>query len=242
MSAIFINGKRGSIEQKYFSLFHGNSIFTTLRTYNKKLLMWARHWDRLKQGTTYFSFNLPNEYDVLHTIYTYLEDKSDEQKVRVIIGTQGYLITIEQLSNIDPKIYHGVDIVFSKNMVHPQFKYFKTGNSLPYHLAAKEAETQNVFEALLCDQDQFIVDGSRTGLLMIKDNTIVSLEGGLKSCMKEEILAYAEQNNIITKRIKLKKQHIEGQLLLASSTIGAAPVEACRTKLAQKIIDRFRLD
>jgi 4-amino-4-deoxychorismate lyase len=238
--ALIINGVSASVDQKLYSTFHGHSVFTTLRSKKGSLVFWPEHWLRLSTHAQYFDFSLPKEDQILDVIEPYLLQSEQDQKIRIIIGAQGYGVTLEDLSPPDQGIYEGVKIILSSMQVHPQLARFKTANYLPYSLALKEALKAGAFEALLTNSDGFVVDGSRTSLMLFKGNKLVLLEGGLVGVMREKAAAFAESCGLSVAREMLGFKDLDGQLLLANSLIGVVAVGSPLHPFVIKLIEYFR--
>jgi len=226
---------------KEYASFHGTSIFTTMRTCNKNILLWPRHAERLATHATYFGFKNPGCEYLKARILRILRTKTCEQKIRVILSDTNWALNFEDLELLDSNIYNGVDIYISSYQTHPQLRFFKTSNRLPYMLAAKEAQQQGAFEALLLDSHGFISDGSRTSLMLYDGQSLVALKGGLEGCMRQEVLEYAKSLGVNIKYAYKKAQELDGQLLLANSIIGVVPVGDIKYDFVSHIINYFRV-
>lgn len=237
---LFINGEKASIPEKHYAQFHGHSVFTTLRSKDGVLLNWQLHWQRLLEHAHFFGFKAPIETSVLSVINAELGQ--NDKKIRVIISAGDYAITCEDYQKPDPNIYQGVKVITSTFTVHKELAQFKTGNSLPYFLAHRQAVAQNAFEALLLDHEGFVADGSRTSLLMVKDQTIFSLAGGLLGTMRQAVLMWAKTQGFSCVEVRLKPHEINGTLLLANSLLGIVPKNRVGCELSFKLVEQFRMD
>lgn len=216
----------------------GQSIFTTIRYQDNQPYLWERHWQRLAHHALYFGYDMPKEDLILNEISKHIIDHN-VYKVRIIINSYHYYITIEPYILPQLAIYHGVDVMYASVNVHPQLKYYKTTSYLPYHLALKEAQKHNKFESLMLDDDDNVVDGARTSILLINNNTIIAPLGGLMGTMREEALSYAQNQGIMIKRCYLKPKDMVGQILLANSLMGIIPVGESKSLLAKDLVKRF---
>jgi branched-subunit amino acid aminotransferase/4-amino-4-deoxychorismate lyase len=241
MSAhLIIDGRAASLSEKAYADFHGKSIFTTLRTRQREILLWQRHWQRLSEHARFFGYELPDEKLVLNLFNENLT--KEDQKLRIIVADRRYALTIEPYIHPPSHIYEGVSVMTSSWQVHPQLARFKTANYLPYAYALREAEAANAFEALLPDGNGFIVDGSRTSLMHFDGTTLTSLLGGLEGCMREEVLAFAQKKGISVDKRYFCFRDITHQLLLTSSLLGVVPVNQIQFTKVSELVDAFRLD
>lgn len=239
---LIINGQPANLDQHEFANFHGTSVFTTMRALKQEILNFESHWQRLKNHASYFGFALPEKELLEEIIKHELAKITCDQKIRIIIGAKHWALSLENADIIDPRIYDGVEICISKYQPHPQLGKYKTSNSLPYILAAQEAKSQGVFEALLLDYQGYICDGSRTSIMLYDGKNLNSLQGGLDGCMRQEALSYAQSLGVNIKNIYIKPEEICGQLLLSNSLIGIVPVGLVKTKLVQNLVEFFRMD
>ncbi|MCA9507662.1 MAG: aminotransferase class IV [Myxococcales bacterium] len=241
MAHLILNGRKASLDENLFASFHGSSVFTTLRSKNRVLCYWAQHWQRLCRHARFFSYSIPKENHVRNQIQSALVKSNHDQKIRIIINQQFYAITIEDMVPIDQSIYQGVEVIISRYQVHPQLAHLKTANYLPYTLALKEAQSKGVFEALLSNQEGFVVDGSRCGLLLFKQEQFFSLEGGLESIMREAAINFIKDSKKFSVHKKyFNQEELDGQLLLCNSLLGIVPVGAPIHPFIIKLIDYFR--
>ncbi len=240
MPTLIINGEVSTIEQQHFSSFHGNSVFTTLKWSQGQLWYWPEHWQRLAAHANFLSFPMPQEKYILATIKNALKNQLIPQKIRVIVGSSGHAITIEELGIYEPHLYEGVAVAKSNYQVHTQFAHLKTANSLPYALALKEAQRMEVFETLLTNQQGFVVDGSRSSLMLFKNNSLTKVSGGLEGVMRKKALEFALTRRISVDEAFIRYEEIEGQLLLANSLFGVLSVGPPSHPFIKELIEYFR--
>lgn len=238
MSILIVNGRKATLDQCEFEKFHGNSIFTTLRSRDKRPCYFELHWERLEDHAKFFSYHLPDKYEIFSLFEEVLKDRSADQKIRIIIYQKSFAITMEDLIPLSPQIYDGATVIISKQVIHPLLGKFKTGNSLPYFLAAAEAKEASVFEGLLSDIYGHVVDGSRTGLMLLQEDNLIGLSGGLDSIMRKLAMDVANSMGIKTTFKKLTPAQLSGQLFLTNSLLGVIPVGNLNAPLAKEFFTR----
>jgi branched-subunit amino acid aminotransferase/4-amino-4-deoxychorismate lyase len=239
MSHLFINGTRATIHERQFAHFHGESVFTTLRARNGALVLWQDHWQRLIRHAQFLGVSMPDEHDVLNQIHPHL---GVNDKIRIIIARNLYAVIIEPYTPPPSTIYDGVSVVMSSWQTHPVLGRYKTGNSLPYQMALKEAHTRGAFEALLSNTDGFIVDGARTSIIHFDGTHIIALDGGLDGCMRAFILKTLMRYGMRVDTRFLRGDDLMGQLLLSNSLIGLVPVAPIKFPETKMLVDMFRMD
>src|SRR5580700_2355228 len=165
MSKLIINGREATVATKDYTAFHGNSVFTTMRSQEGQIMHWSEHYERLKAHGDHFTFLVPSKSELDSAILSELKNCLCDQKIRVVLSENAYAITLEDYTPPQADIYNGVSCMLSKHQPHPQYQRLKTGNSLPYQLAMREAQEHQVFESLLIDHQGLVVDGSRTSIM-----------------------------------------------------------------------------
>lgn len=241
MPKLLLNGRLATIDQQDYASFHGNSVFTTLRSRNKEALLWSKHWQRLSTQARYFGFLVPAEELIITLILQALSLAKCDQKIRVILSAHDFALSFEDYNPPMPSIYKGISTCISQQKLHPDYKRFKTGNSLPYVLAHQEASSQGVFEALLLDQDGYVVDGSRTSIMHFDGMTMQGLLGGLDGIMRECALEFARQRGIDVRMCFMKPNELTGQILIANCLIGVVPVGNVDHPFIQELVNYFQM-
>jgi branched-subunit amino acid aminotransferase/4-amino-4-deoxychorismate lyase len=242
MINLFINGQAGTANQNDFLLFHGRSVFTTLRSRDKKLVLWPQHWARLENHARYFSFQLPSEKIVLDCLDKNLALKNSDQKIRVMLAENEWAFSLEDYQAPSSEIYEGVRVHFSQELIHPVLGRFKTACYLPYALALREAQQALAFEGILKNHEGMVVDGARSSILLFEHNCLTVLLGGLDGIMREEAVHFSRKSGVTIVRKELKENELKGQMLLANSLFGIVPVGAPQEPFVRELIAYFRMD
>lgn len=242
MADLFINGETASLSQQSFQHFHGSSVFTTLRSLKGGPLFLEQHWRRVCMHAEFFRYTIPPQNTIFDFLMSYLSSLASDQKIRIIISENDWAVTFEPYQPQVQAIYEGVQVILSRFRVHPDFFWLKTGNSLCYQEALKEAQREGVFEALLLNHEGYIADGSRTGLLMFDfdEENLVAFEGGLMSIIAEQAMEEAKRLGIGIVKKQLKPSDLKGQLLLTNSLMGVIPVGPPRDDFVKHLISTFK--
>lgn len=183
-------------------------VFTTILVQNGQPLWLKEHLARLKlhaklAGLPY-SRGMPAE--ALAKAGSYL--------LRISINQYGYAFKTRPYQ---PPPKGPVKIYLSDQIATSQIK---TNQREVYDLAYQQAEQYGAFEGLLCNQDGYLVDGSRSSLLIVKDKTLTILEGGIEGITRQQVVLKAKALGFKIKRAYLKPSEINGQLLITGTGIG----------------------
>ncbi|MFC4637617.1 aminotransferase class IV [Deinococcus hohokamensis] len=158
---------------------HGESVFTTLRTFRGQALHWPAHRRRLQDSCA--AVGLPAPDPELPPLAAFPWGLA-----RVTVTRGGTFLSQRPLSP-GPLPGQGVRVALTGIQVHPQLAAHKTGNYLPFRLAAREAG--DAFEGWLQDAAGHLVDGSRTSPLLDLGGELVVPAGGLPGITRALYLA-----------------------------------------------------
>ncbi|MFB9995270.1 aminotransferase class IV [Deinococcus oregonensis] len=150
---------------------HGASAFSTVRTRRGEALSWPAHWARLAGTCTFLSLPVPETQ--LPTLEAFAWGL-----LRVTV-TAGGTFALHRPLTPGPRPAAGVRVHLTDIQPQPQLAAHKTGNYLPYRLAAQQASSAGAFEGWLIDANGHVVDGSRTSPLLEIGGRLVLPAGGL---------------------------------------------------------------
>ncbi|MDM7325294.1 MAG: aminotransferase class IV [Thermus sp.] len=232
-------------------LYHGLSVFTTLRVEKGEALWWEEHLHRLRRHAAALGLSYPGDRVFLRDLEALKREFSHLPclRLRFTVGEGVWLSEARPYTPPPLEAYwEGVKVALTPYRVHPDLARFKTGNYLPYRLALKEAEGQGAFEGLLQDGEGYVVDGSRTSPLLYRDGVLVLLEGGLEGITRRKVAEAARALGLRVERARLfpwelplaqppplppqlslgrragAREEVRGSLFLAGSGVGLLPV------------------
>ena len=246
-------------------LYHGLSVFTTLRVERGEALWLEEHLYRLRRHAAALGLPYPGDGVFLRDLEALKKEFSHLPclRLRFTVGEGVWLSEARPYTPPPLAAYEeGVKVVLTPYRVHPDLARFKTGNYLPYRLALKEAEGQGAFEGLLQDGEGYVVDGSRTSPLLYRDGALLLLEGGLEGITREKVAQAARELGLRVERVRLypwelplaappplpphqalrrrggEREGAKGLLLLSGSGVGLLPVGPAPRELLP-LVERF---
>ncbi|WP_221089359.1 aminotransferase class IV [Deinococcus aquaedulcis] len=148
---------------------HGASAFTTVRTRHGEALLWPQHLTRLRATCTFLGLPAPDPDRPPLAPFPW-------GLLRVTVTGEGTFWSHTPLTP-GPCPLEGVAVRLTDLQVHPQLAAHKTGNYLPYRLAAGQAAP--AFEGWLTNPGGELVDGSRTSPVLELGGELVLPAGGL---------------------------------------------------------------
>ena len=200
----------------------GHCLYTTLRIHSHRLLYWEAHLERLKGSMAQFGFLLKMpEADLKR----WIESRAPEQGLcRITVTEQEVLVSFRDFKPIPETIA----VLITNQVVHPVLGLHKTGNHLPYTIAAREVQQKGAFEGLMWDaSEQFVVDGTRAGFLLQKDGMFIQPLGGLPSVTRNAALlewGLQAEERWVTREDLFSADH----LWLCGSGMGVLPVDVLK--------------
>ncbi|AEB11730.1 aminotransferase class IV [Marinithermus hydrothermalis DSM 14884] len=240
MRLVIVNGEPAAAAWPVAFVYHGASVFTTLRSEGGEPLWWGRHLDRLRRHAEALGLPYPG-HAAFERAWELLRVQGPDLRVRLTVGEGVWCAEASPYRPLEPGVYlEGVRVHVSRWRVHPDLARYKTGNYLPYRLALAEARAAGAFEALLLDGEGCVVDGSRTSPLLYRDGVLTVFEGGLEGITREVVAEAAREMGLGVRRARLAPGALAGQLLLAGSGVGLVPVGAVRDAEVRALVERFR--
>ncbi len=205
------------------ALLHGLSAFTTVRVQDGIPLLWERHLERLIATCALLELPEPSgEEHLEHVSHIALH----EALYRLTVTEQGSFGLYRAL---EPAALSPVTVWLSNMQVHGQLSGHKTGNYLPYALAAREAQRQNCFEALMRSKNgSHLVDGSRSALLLERAGHFIVPHGGLPSVTRDAFLALHSEEPALEQPITLEDLRHSQHVWLLGSGMGMRAVSQVR--------------
>lgn len=156
-------------------------LFETMLLENNQVRFLDDHLSRLEHSSDYFLFKF-NKEKILNRLEDEIESHQSpiKKKVRLKLNKWGQ-IDIDISSIQEQK--EEVKVIVSKirTSSENQFNYFKTSNRSLYDEEYNSFNKKGFYEVLFMNERSEIVEGSRTNIFIVKDDTMStpSLNGGL---------------------------------------------------------------
>jgi len=224
----------------------GDSIYETLRTYDRRPFLFGRHFARLERSAKSVLMALPwdaarTRAEVVRTIEA--TRSSSEQRIRITVTrgigdispdpdgcTPAVLIFSTPFEPPSRDVYeNGVSVVVSSFYRSRQLGEAKTGNLLRSVLAIKEAKSAGAFEAITMTDDNKISDGITSNMWFVQGRKLLtpSAEAGiLEGITRGVVLDLANRAGLEVIESVFGVEEIEKseELFLTSSTREILPI------------------
>ncbi|MFA9398288.1 MAG: aminotransferase class IV [Clostridiaceae bacterium] len=190
-----------------------NLIYEVLRVIEKVPLFLEKHITRLNDSIKLSNFSkFHNDDQLIKDIDKLININNVEVgNIKIVLDFNNKLIYLYFVPHNYPKqgdYINGIDtILFSAKRKNPNVKYIDISLREKINLKIKQ---DNVFEAILFDEDGYITEGSRSNIFLIKGNQIYTSPSDLvlKGITREIILEICKNSNIKVNEIRLKKEDI----------------------------------
>ena len=231
---------------------YGDSVYETVRTFFGRPFLLGRHLDRLQRSLDRVFLSLPSsrkdfETEILRTIDEVPID--GDVGVRIVVsrgeGPIGLDITSCRSPNVliyvfelDPSIRpafaplgEGVGVVISKtrrNSPRALDPSIKSGNFLNNIFAYKDARDAGAHEAILCNSEGYIAEGTTSNVFVVKDGFVWSPHnyGILDGITRAVVFEEAEKAGIPTGETNIPPEALfsADEIFITSSIKGLVPV------------------
>ncbi|MES2504018.1 MAG: aminotransferase class IV [Myxococcota bacterium] len=189
-------------------------VFTTIMVLKDGPLFWKAHLGRLWQHAVladikYQSFEFP-----IGECLKLIKLSHKPFLLRISLNQDGYTLgtrACEEAQTKPVKVFISDQIVISN---------IKTNQRAVYDEALRQAQQHHAFEGLLLNQSGYVVDGSKSSLILRRKKTLISLAGGLCGITRQMILQKAKLEGFEIAEDYLRPKDLKGELYLAGTGVG----------------------
>lgn len=250
-STCLVNGQdTDSIPVSDRGLAYGDGLFETIAVKAGQLLLWDEHYRRLKQGCERLKIVPPSSAELLREALS-LSAQRERAVIKVIVtrgtGNRGYAVPVKHESENVTRIVQcsaatnwpasnwrqGVKVHVCSMAVskQPRLAGIKHLNRLEQVLARMEWNDPAISEGLLCDTDEYLVEGVQSNVFWFHGSTLrtPSLDQcGVAGVMREQVMSQAKRLGIAVETGTLHRSALEQTdgMFLTNSLIGIWPVRA----------------
>ena len=265
---VWIEGRWAGLEEAKIPVYDrglllGDGVFESMRADNGYIFALKDHIDRLFKGLEILKIT-PN-YDkkqLIDVVETGVKKSKLKKAYIRITVTRGdgfgllpkisksrIIIIIKKLE--DEKLENGIDVIISK-IRRPSIKTglpnIKSLNYLPSILAKLEAEKNKVQDALLLNQDEYVIEATTSNIFFVKNDEIFypSVDLGiLEGITMKYIIKIAEKIGFNISEIAIKEKDLINfdEVFLTNSVrgiISVKTIENIELKNDFKVANRIR--
>ena len=225
---------------------YGDGLFETMRVENKSIRFLSYHWQRLTASAARLAMPMPNDAWLALLEKTAQEYDSAVFKLIYSRGqsTRGYGIspntTPSLFLHISPydahkmaSLAHGVTVRYGTWRLdsHPHFGGIKHLNRLEQVMARREWQDDSIFESLLMDVSDRIIEGVMSNVFLVTDGSLCTPslhQQGVAGVMRRVVM-----ENAPCQEVTVTKDDIENcdEMFLTNALIGIVPVTQMATRV-----------
>ncbi len=250
---IYIDGQVTGPEEAKISIFdrgflYGDSVYEVLRTSRGHLVDFERHLERLQRSADGLALRLPDVAIVRSAIRDCLAAADNEESYLRIVVTRGCGEV-----GLDTSLAGGPTlIVIAKPLVLPSDEMYasgvavrlvnvqrtsakavdpsvKSGNYLNNILALAEAKRAGDYEAIMCDREGWIAEGSSSNIFLVEGELISTPNlsvGLLAGITRQRVIELAAGLGLRVEETRLLPERLRDadEAFLTSSIRGVLPI------------------
>jgi branched-chain amino acid aminotransferase len=250
---VFLDGEVVAPEAARISVFdrgflYGDSVYEVLRTFGGRPFALGEHLERLGRSAAGLALPLPPAAAIEAAVRRTLEAAANPESYLRVMVTRGagafgldpalggapvLLVIARELELPDERLYReGASVaVVSVWRNHPRAldPAIKSGNYLNNILALAEARARGAYEALLCDAQGFVAEGSSSNVFLVTAGELATPPLGagiLDGITRRHILALAPGLGLRVAERPLRPADLAAaaEVFITSSIRGVVPV------------------
>ncbi len=242
-----LNGeRRHCIEVSDRGFQYGDGLFETIEVLGGKPLFFTQHLKRLQKGCERLLIP-PPDLALLAAEAAQLCAEADRAVLKIIItrgsGGRGYRqpdpVVPTRLLSLHPfPVYpdylqaDGIVARFCRQRLatNPALAGIKHMNRLEQVLARAEWRDDDVYEGLMLDYNDHVVEGTMTNLFFVKNEVLHTPDlsnCGIAGIVREIVIDLANRNNIVVLEQQFEKQCVleADEVFVTNSVIGIWPIK-----------------
>ncbi len=250
---IYLNGSITGPEEAKISIFdrgflYGDSVYEVIRTSHGRLVDLERHLARLYKSAAALALNPPAE-SVLRAaiIDTLAAAENSESYVRLVVTRGSGEVGLDTALATEP-----TTLVIAKPLVLPTEAMYqngvavrlvnvqrtsakamdpsvKSGNYLNNIMALSEAKRAGAYEAIMCDRDGLLAEGSSSNVFFVEGQRLLTPNlsvGLLAGITRQRVLELAEELGMVVEQGRFGPDRLRDapEAFLTSSIRGVLPI------------------
>ncbi len=245
---MLINGLPGdSINANDRGLLYGDGVFRTLLIRQGKPVLWQRHYNKLQHDCAGIGIKCPPAQLLESELEQLAGDHADGVAKIILtrgISNRGYAPAanpqVTRILNLNPmpaypeaNATQGISMHVCKLRLghQPRLAGIKHLNRLENVLAAAEWTDSNIAEGLMLDEDEHIIEGTRSNLFLVRNSNLYTPDlskCGVAGVQRERVMEYAKQHRIVCKVTEITLDDLQSadEIFMVNSVIGLWPVRA----------------
>jgi branched-chain amino acid aminotransferase len=230
----YVNGRFVPEHEATVSIFdrgflYGDGVFETMRVYSGRMFRAAEHMERLFGGLRALGIEAllsPEEFRAACRALIRYNGVGDG--VARVYQTRDSVVVTVQTRRFAPR---ELEAIVSRVRVDPQLSVFKTAKRLPYILAQREANLQEVEDAVLLNAAGDVVEFTTSNLFVVQHGKLLTpplSSGALPGITRRAVLSLAAEAGILAQEKSFGPEFLDtaDEVFATNSLIEIAPVRS----------------
>jgi len=223
-----INNQWESIPEKDLqpgsdSFAFGTGLYETFRTLNHKPVFLEPHLDRLFKSAQAIDLTIASSQNKIVKMIARVVQQFDDpnQRVRILAVAEKIIIYTSSL-NLDPSIYKGVSTITVPAL--RKTPEIKTTDYTTCLEAYKIAENNDCFETILLDNNNQVLEGSRSNIFWIQGEKLFTRDGDVLPGVTRQTVISRSPFSIFYEQLNQLDFDQVNEIFLTNSGSGIIPV------------------
>lgn len=229
---------------------YGDGLFETISIHNGVPLFFSKHIERLAEGCRRLAIDLPERKQIAAEAEILCRSAGEGVlKIQVTRGKggRGYrcpdgsnttrVLSVHPSPNYPPGLKcNGIKarVCETRLGINPRLAAIKHMNRLEQILAMREWDDPHIYEGLMLDADDYVVEGTRSNLFLVQDGCLLTPKidrCGVAGIMRALVIAQAKAHDmkVILARITIDDLLDADELFLTNSIIDYWPITELET-------------
>ncbi|MBN2797454.1 MAG: aminotransferase class IV [Clostridia bacterium] len=201
-------------------------IYEVIRVINGKILFLEDHMQRLRHSLDFIHLELSLVDKIQRDLNKLLEGHSFNQNIKIDVYDHTYRCYFIKSKYPDKSLYDsGVDVcILEHHRKNPEIKAL----DMAYKARIEEIKGNQYFEVLLKDEEGHILEGSRSNVIYVKGNQIISapLNEILNGVTFKNVVKMAHELNIDVVYRKIHHEELKDleACFLTGTSLGVLPI------------------
>ncbi len=245
LDGLMIPASKAFMESLSPGILSGKGVFETMRVYEGRIFALKEHLARLFEGLDYLKIKLPFPKEKMgqHLDSSLHTNRLKDARIRLTVWQADRrprisIIVLPYRSYPQAKYEEGFQAVIAdiRRDQSAKLSRIKSINYLPLALALRKAKSKGNDEAILLNRKGFLVEGSRSNIFFIKDNTLYTPSlscGCLNGITRQIILKISKKVKVACREVKAFPEDIfkADEAFLTNSLIEVMPLTCLQGRL-----------
>lgn len=247
---LFDENVKLSFENRGFK--YGDSVFETIKVFNKKVVFWEDHYFRLMASMRMLRMKIPMKFTL-----EYLEEEilrlinvqgaSEQYRVRLTVFRKDggfytpktneidFLIEASPLNYITKEEYK-VDVFKDFYQYSGLLSTVKTNNKMLNNLASIFANENDLDNCILINERKGVVEATNANIFLVKDNVVKTpaiSEGCIKGILRKKVIEILKKNTDYTlEETNISPFEVQkaDEVFITNAIIGIQPITQYKKK------------